>query len=113
MEIKEEFSENCLCKWSILEEDLFFPNPKCPIHGEKTKDILEKIKEKEDENFYSPKNIRKYQLWFKFFASLILIFLIIYLVVNIESVKILLNNPCNVCMSKTGATCFYPIKYSG
>jgi len=42
---------------------------------------------------------------------LIIIALVILYVLfsNIESVKLLMNDPCQVCMNKTGATCFsYP-----
>ena len=30
----------------------------------------------------------------------------IYMFNNIESVKMLLNDPCQICMNKTGASCF-------
>lgn len=50
--------------------------------------------------------IRKMQIC----ADLVLILIIgaigIYVFSEIESVKLLLNDPCQVCMNKTGAMCY-------
>jgi len=39
---------------------------------------------------------------------IIVIFIAYKLVTEIEAVKLLNTDPCRVCMSKTGAFCFYP-----
>ena len=38
-------------------------------------------------------------------------FLIYYMIKEVEAVKLLASDPCQICMNKTGATCFLPFEF--
>lgn len=44
----------------------------------------------------------------RIFIVILLLFIIVYMVKNIEAVKLLAYDPCKICMNKTGAVCFVP-----
>lgn len=68
-----------------------------------------------------PQNNMATKKWYSFMATnewailmsiariltfIMIILICIYLFNNVESVKMLLDDPCQICMNKTGASCF-------
>ena len=64
------------------------------------------MKEKLLKFYYS----RTFQIWMDIVRIMLLVFMgvIIYiLITEIEAIKILAYDPCQICINKTGATCFH------
>lgn len=55
--------------------------------------------------------MNKLKVWTNIFLILLFLAIFIYMILNVEALKILNYDICQLCIKKTGATCFNPIKF--
>lgn len=60
------------------------------------------------DKLYMNKAFQKFLDYSRFIFLIILIGMVIYIVVNVEQVKLLNSDVCKICMEKTKAICWYP-----
>ena len=77
---------------------------------------IEFIEERKDKikssiyNFWRKKEVQIFLDICRILLLVAAIIVIIILVINIQAVKLLNYDVCEICMNKTGATCFMPLK---
>ena len=55
--------------------------------------------------------IKTYQLIAEIVLIIFIVGALVYFYFNVEAVKRLTDDPCQVCMAKTGAKCYYGLGY--
>lgn len=54
----------------------------------------------------NPETLRKINIWLDVIGIILLLAAFIYFYMHLPDVRLMLSDPCQVCMNKTGATCF-------